>query len=97
VWNAQNPVLEIAPAGSLISPMPRYFFHIRYSDTDLVLDNEGIEFEDVETAKHEAVQSIRDLVADRVKQGIKNHGLGIEVANEAGTVLFTVLARDILQ
>jgi uncharacterized protein DUF6894 len=76
--------------------MPRYFFHIINNDSSLVPDEEGGNFESFETANNEAVESLRDLVADAVKWRNKVNGLAIQIADEAGTILDTVEARDTL-
>jgi hypothetical protein len=76
--------------------MPRYFFHIINDDLSLVPDQEGGNFESYETAKHEAVESLRDLVADAVKWRSKVNGLAVQIMDEAGTILDTVEARDTL-
>ena len=80
------------PLGSLArldfnSAVPRYYFHILNEGLDPIHDDEGAEFEDYEAAKHEAVESIRDLAADAMKDGRKANGLAIEIADEAGKVL----------
>jgi hypothetical protein len=75
--------------------MLRYFFHIRRANDDLVADDEGAEFEDFESAKHEAVETIRDLAAEAIKSGDKFKGLSVEIADDTGKVLDTIRARDI--
>jgi len=73
--------------------MTRYFFNIVHSDMSRVPDEEGEVFPNYELAKQEAVESMRDLVCDAVKQGGKVTGLGIEIVDETGNVLETLRAR----
>lgn len=74
--------------------MPRYFFNILHTDNDLVPDDEGGDFEDYQAAKHEAVESLRDLAAEAIKGGRKAHDLAIEIMDERGKVLGTIKARE---
>jgi hypothetical protein len=75
--------------------MPRYFFHILHPDSSSpILDDEGAEFEDYEAAKHEAVESARDLAIDAIKRGNKVDGFAVEIMDEAGKVLDTIRARE---
>lgn len=66
--------------------MPRYFFHIRHG-WDLILDDEGMEFPDLNRAEVEGYASARDLAA---ADPCAVHGMAayaVEVADEDGTVL----------
>ncbi len=60
--------------------MAVYFFHIRHPDT-LVLDEEGAEFEDGESASVKARASARDLAADRIRHGDSLFGFAVELAD----------------
>ena len=75
--------------------MPRYFFHILQTDNDLIPDDEGGDFEDYQAAKHEALESLRDLAADAIKTGRKAQGLAIEITDGRGKVLGTIKTREI--
>jgi hypothetical protein len=74
--------------------MPRYFFHILQLGDDSIPDDEGAEFEDYEAAKHEALESVRDLAVDAIKRGSRLSGLAIEITDERGKVLDTIRARE---
>jgi hypothetical protein len=76
--------------------MPQYFFHILNTDSDPIPDDEGQGFEDLETARHEAVLSVRDLAIDAIRAGRNLHGLAIEITDEDGKVLDTIRASEIL-
>ena len=74
--------------------MPRYFFHILHPNSEPIRDEEGGDFDNFETAKQEAVDSLRDLAVDALKGGRYAHGLAIQIVDEAGTVLDTLYARE---
>ena len=74
--------------------MSRYFFHILHPNFEPILDEEDGEFADFETAKQEAVDSLRDLAVDSFKQGRYAHGLALQIMSESGTVLETLNARE---
>jgi hypothetical protein len=71
--------------------MPRYFFHIRESD-NFVQDEVGMVFEDLESAKHEARESCRELVIERLKDREKFSGLKVVIADANGNTLAVVTA-----
>ena len=66
--------------------MPTYFFHIRHG-WDLVPDEEGMEFPDLNRAEVEDYASARDLAAADPCAVHNLTGYAVEVADEAGTVL----------
>jgi hypothetical protein len=74
--------------------MPRYFFHILHPICEPILDEEGGEFNDFETAKQVAVDSLRDLAVESFKQGRYAHSLALQIMDESGTVLETLNARE---
>ena len=73
--------------------MTLYFFNIVHSDFSRVPDDEGCEFENYESAKQEAVDSVRDLVCEAFKRGENAIGIGIEITDQSGEVLDTIRAR----
>ncbi len=75
--------------------MPRYYF--RFCDGDELPDNLGIELSDAETARTEAIQGIRSLVADRARQGRLPVSERVEIEDEAGRTLMTVLFDEALK
>ena len=75
--------------------MPLYFFHIRNGDMS-ARDGEGGQFDNFASAEREAVLSVRDLVIESVKWGDPVTGWKIEIADEQGKVLGSVLARAVL-
>lgn len=75
--------------------MIRLYFHIREGDR-LSKDPEGAEFQDVETARAEAVRSARELLSQRVLNGEVIDGQSFDLTDESGAVVDTVKFRDVL-
>lgn len=76
--------------------MIRLYFHIRQRDR-LSKDPEGAEFNDLETARAEAVRSARELLSQRVLNGEEIDGQAFELTSEDGAVVDTVRFRDVLR
>ncbi|GGG22243.1 hypothetical protein GCM10010924_59730 [Rhizobium wenxiniae] len=76
--------------------MIRLYFHIRQGDR-LSKDPEGAEFNDLETARAEAVRSARELLSQRVLNGEEIDGQAFELTSEDGAVVDTVRFRDVLR
>jgi hypothetical protein len=77
--------------------MPRYFFHVREGG-DLNRDDEGQDFADAEAARREAVNSVREILSEKILHGgVLNHR-SIEIADgaEHGHVVDVVNSRDVL-
>jgi hypothetical protein len=76
--------------------LPRLFFHIQKRD-QIVADDEGQQFPNLDDARIDAIASIRDIVAERVRTG-KNLAAGdsLQVADEAGNVLLTIPFGDVV-
>jgi hypothetical protein len=75
--------------------MPRYFFHVRQGDT-LSTDDEGQELADVRAARHEAINTGREIMGERLLHGGELNGRIIEIADENGQVLDRVSSNDVL-
>ena len=75
--------------------MPKYFFHIRTSDT-FSPDDRGVDFPDVEAAKREAITAAREMIADMVLDGDPIDGMRFEVTDESGNVVLTLPFRFVL-
>jgi uncharacterized protein DUF6894 len=86
----------MTPPASLCCGVPRYFFHMLEAGETPLFDEEGEDLSDFEAAKVEGLESLRDLVADRILGGRPVLGLAFEVRDEAGTLLQTFSALDIL-
>jgi hypothetical protein len=76
--------------------MPRYYFHLRYLDDDLVLDDEGQEFSDFAAARDEAVASICDFVADAIRRRAQLDVIAIEVTDAADIIVDHVHAQGVI-
>ena len=75
--------------------MPRYFFHVREGG-DLNRDGEGQDFADVEAARREAVNSVREMLGEKILHGGALNHRSIEIADETGHVVDVVNSRDVL-
>ncbi len=56
--------------------MPRFFFHVR--EESFVPDPDGIEFPDPAAARAAAVEGVRGMICDQVRQGRLCLGYGME-------------------
>jgi hypothetical protein len=75
--------------------MPLFYFNIR-DGNGLVEDEEGRELPDAAAARAEAVQGIRSILAEDVRQGrLDLHGR-IDVLGERGEPLFSVSYAEAL-
>ena len=75
--------------------MPRYFFHVR-EGSELNRDTEGQDFADVEAARREAINSIREIVGEKLLHGGALNHRCIEIADETGHVVDVVNSREVL-
>ena len=69
--------------------MPRFFFH--HTDGVFDPDNEGTEFADLTTARMEAVRYAGEIVRDYPDEVWAGDTFRIEVSDEAGMLLCTVV------
>jgi hypothetical protein len=78
-----NPQLDSGQA-------KRYFFQHRQGDTSHI-DHEGAEFATLGEAEHEAVRSVREIIASMLMaEGEVEWDGSIEIISDAGDVLRTV-------
>jgi len=75
--------------------MPRYFFHVR-EGRELNRDGEGQDFPDVEAARKEAVNSVREILGEKILHGGALNHRSIEIADETGHVVDVISSRDVL-
>ncbi len=59
------------------------------SDGSPLLDEEGIELPNLETACFRAMRIAREIIAEEAKVGIIPLGWSIEIADDAGTIVAT--------
>ena len=67
----------------------RYYFHIRAKE-GLVPDDDGMEFDTVDAAREEALQSRRELSRESWDTGPQGRLLSIDVVDQTGTVIFSL-------
>ena len=72
--------------------MPRYFFHL-YDDL-IVHDEEGVELPNPAAARLNALIEARELIAEQVRRGYFVLSHWIDVADEQGKLVLTVMFRD---
>jgi hypothetical protein len=75
--------------------MGRYYFHFQSGDK-LVPDEEGIDFLDYTAAYREAVQSVRELLADAIKAGDVRVPDALVISDETGKSLDTIPVTAVL-
>ncbi|KAB1109316.1 hypothetical protein F4V89_27925 [Neorhizobium galegae] len=76
--------------------MPRYYFHLR-KDGVLEEDPEGTEFATLDAAEEDAVQAVREIVADKVLADDIIEDDRFEIATADGTVLSEVRFKSVLR
>jgi hypothetical protein len=76
--------------------MPLYFFHIKEGD-EFLHDEEGSDHPDLQGARGEAIEGIRQIVGDAVMSGSR---LGLDremhVADDAGDTLLKLMFREVV-
>ncbi len=75
--------------------MPRFFFHL-VDSLDVLLDEEGSVMA-AEAVPSHALRNARDLIAGDAQHGRVNLGYSIEVRDEGGKTVHTILFRDAVE
>jgi hypothetical protein len=75
--------------------MPRYYFHVH--DAIDTLDEEGLELRSAEQACELAVRAASELAVEDAKRGELEPDHRIEVADEIGSHVSTVMFRDFVE
>jgi hypothetical protein len=75
--------------------MPRFFINFRNGDK-IVQDDVGQDFPGLYEARHAALASARELVAENVKSDSPHPVEAVIITDENGKELLTVPARDVL-
>lgn len=73
--------------------MRRYFFHQRRANA-YILDQEGSVHVDLNAARGEAVESLRDIMRAEVATGHLDLGQQLEIVNASGHLLATIDFAD---
>lgn len=79
-----------------LASMPRYFFNVR-TDHETLLDDEGISFASSEHAVKEARLAAKEMAAEAVLREEAVDGTGIEVIDEDGNLIASVLLATMLK
>jgi hypothetical protein len=70
--------------------MPRYFLHLR-DGTDQLLDEEGIEYIDMEALRRAVMSSARDLICGEItSDGLLDLRFWIDAEDESGKIVYTL-------
>jgi uncharacterized protein DUF6894 len=69
--------------------MSRFYFHLHVGG-HVVPDNEGTDLPGLSAAKHEAMQSAREILADAIKSGKPEIAEAFVITDEAGRALAVV-------
>jgi hypothetical protein len=75
--------------------MQTFYFHLNYL-RDLIADPEGSELPDLEAAKTEARQGIRDIAAECLRARREFTLWSVRICNEQGHLLAEVLVAEAL-
>jgi hypothetical protein len=75
--------------------MPYYFFNIKH-DSTIVEDQEGARFDDLASAKEEAQESLRELVAEAIRAKSLDLPNGIDIRDDVGTLVAEVTVDDLV-
>ena len=75
--------------------MARFYFHLKDGE-ELLTDDDGVDLPDVSHAKHEAIQSARELLAEAIKTGRPEVPEAFVISDEAGRTLFELPMVEVL-
>ena len=69
--------------------MPRYFFHLKYGNR-IVVDEEGLDLRDLDRARVEVIDSIRQILNEPGIDYEDIDGQKLEISDEAGETVLVV-------
>jgi len=74
--------------------MARYFLHLR-DGSDEVLDDEGIDYPDMDAVRAAVVKSARDVMAGQIRDlGVLDLRFRIDAENEVGDTVYSLRFAD---
>ena len=73
--------------------MPRYYFNLVHHDGELVRDDEGLILEDDVVAKREAMDSLRDLIAESLHDDLRPIHISVEIVRDGSEVVDRLTAQ----
>lgn len=72
--------------------MRRFYFHVFNDET--TIDEEGMDFSDLDAARRQAIAAARDLACESIRNGHLNLDHRIEITSEHNARLMTVTFRE---
>jgi hypothetical protein len=75
--------------------LPRYFHNLNYLD-ELMIDQEGAEYENLKAAEAEAELTVRDLGALALIEGRSFRLASVRICDGSGTTLAEIFTEDVL-
>jgi hypothetical protein len=76
--------------------MPLFFLNLRRGNNNLPNDHEPQEFSDLEAARLEAIESLREISANAAKEKRRVEYEGIDIVDQDGSLLLRVLMSEAL-
>jgi uncharacterized protein YoaH (UPF0181 family) len=76
--------------------MARYFFNV-IAAADSIVDLEGSELPNMQSARTEGIEQIRELMADAIRSGFDISSRRIEIRDGSGTLLATMPFTDAIR
>lgn len=76
--------------------MAHFYFNFR-SSRNLVLDEEGLDLHDIDTAREEALASVRKVFANAIEAGSVLPPYTIIIIDASGREVATIANNDVLQ
>jgi len=76
--------------------MPKYYLHIRDGE-QLITDKEGVELPSIVSAKGEAEEAAREILAAKVRSGDIIDGQEFEIHDAWGNKMLAVPFRSVLR
>jgi ketosteroid isomerase-like protein len=73
--------------------MPHYYFHLRHG-SQLTIDDEGEDFPDDDTARAEALESVREILADKIRTQEADMPEAMVIADGDGREVASVAFAD---
>ena len=70
--------------------MPRYFFRVRMKAGPVIPDRIGIEFRNLAAAQADAVEAVRQTIAEKKTTGEDRDFTALEIADRTGRILSAI-------
>lgn len=76
--------------------MARYFLHVR-NGNGLTRDIEGAEYPDLKSARDQAVEGVRSILSEEVRNGILDLNGTVEITEGDGTIVLRLAFVDAVE